>query len=560
MAEETEVGVVLELNTTEVLLQQLNFDRIFSELEEREILPEHFANAMKQRDANEKCIVIMTFLRSKGESTFRSFLEVVMAEEEPHFITPSRNFLSTVRQFPGYKEIPGLDQDTCQVQLPCFEVTQDHPTPQDLEFQPAGVTTHNLTQIGDDGIITVGRGVSTYYDPVHGITLHVPEDSLSQHVEKVEVTIKVGFTEHQLDSDMIMCSATVALQSVPQVLFTKDVFLEIPHSFSSTDTSDLWFVKFKDDTDETDYGEICRGIFPPEHPYGVLLTRSFSSYVIVKGRRYFRVQLSPWKIPLQKPKRRNFCKLKQREIVYKYGRLEYDGQTHQPISSNSFWFCVGKTGTNNETDNKFLFSVAQYTPTGFQSAEDRGWSASIDGYSEITKQEANKLIDPYGVPIIPVVQYNLSPKQLELYVPRIMVEITGASKKISHVLTKKSALFQGANMCELLDILSRHSVEVDEFLRQLAIQLPVWKPVAQMLGLTDNDIDHIDYDVSSSYPGEKAYQAFLRWMQKEGHYSATYDVLLLALCRATNVNDCKSITNAWWYADQYLNKLAEQST
>ena len=114
-------------------------------------------------------------------------------------------------------------------------------------------------------------------------------------------------------------------------------------------------------------------------------------------------------------------------------------------------------------------------------------------------------------------------------------------------------------MRNLLDTLSRHSVEADEFLRQLAITLPVWKPVAQMLGLTESDIDHIDYDVSSSYPGEKAYQAFLKWMQKEGHRGATYDVLLLALCRATNISDCKSVTNAWWYADQYLNKLAKQS-
>jgi len=107
---------------------------------------------------------------------------------------------------------------------------------------------------------------------------------------------------------------------------------------------------------------------------------------------------------------------------------------------------------------------------------------------------------------------------------------------------------------ETLQTLSYHSVEADEFLRQLAIQLPVWKPVAQMLGLTESDIDHIDYDVSSSHRGEKAYQAFLKWMQKEGRHGATYDVLLLALCQARNISDCKSITNAWWYADQHLNK------
>ena len=110
----------------------------------------------------------------------------------------------------------------------------------------------------------------------------------------------------------------------------------------------------------------------------------------------------------------------------------------------------------------------------------------------------------------------------------------------------------------MLNTLSRLSIEVDDFLRKLSIQLPVWKPVAQMLGLTDSDIDHIDSDISSSYPGEKAYQAFLKWMQKEGyHGAATYDNLLLALYRATNMSDCKSITNAWWYAEQYLSKLAD---
>ena len=161
------------------------------------------------------------------------------------------------------------------------------------------------------------------------------------------MTIKVGFPEHQLDSDMIMCSATVALQCAPQVLFTKDVFLEIPHSYSSTDTDDLWFIKFKDGMG---YGEIHRGVFPPEHPYGVIMFKSFSSYAC---------RLSPWKMRIYWPKRRTFCKLKQKEIVYKH---DLDGQVHHP-SSNLFWLCIGKT---SETDNNFQFAVAQYTPTGLQ--------------------------------------------------------------------------------------------------------------------------------------------------------------------------------------------------
>ena len=111
--------------------------------------------------------------------------------------------------------------------------------------------------------------------------------------------------------------------------------------------------------------------------------------------------------------------------------------------------------------------------------------------------------------------------------------------------------------CEMMYNLSMRPVVEDEFLQQLAYQLPVWQPVAQMLGLTDSDIEHIECDVSASR-GERAYKAFLQWMQKEDHYGATYDILLQALCKATDVSDCKSITNAWWYAHRYLSDLGEQ--
>ena len=114
-----------------------------------------------------------------------------------------------------------------------------------------------------------------------------------------------------------------------------------------------------------------------------------------------------------------------------------------------------------------------------------------------------------------------------------------------------------ANRCEILYNLSMRLVIEDKFLQQLAYRLPVWQPVAQMLGLTASDIEHIEYDVPPSR-GEGAYKAFLQWMQREGHCGATYDVLLQALCQATDVSDCKSITDAWWYAHQYLSNLAEQ--
>ena len=105
--------------------------------------------------------------------------------------------------------------------------------------------------------------------------------------------------------------------------------------------------------------------------------------------------------------------------------------------------------------------------------------------------------------------------------------------------------------------LSVHPVEEDEFLQQLAYQLPVWQPVARMLGLTASDIEHIECNNPASR-GEKAYKAFLQWMQKEGRSGATYDVLLWALYQANDLNDCRSVTDAWWYAHQYLSNIADQ--
>ena len=117
--------------------------------------------------------------------------------------------------------------------------------------------------------------------------------------------------------------------------------------------------------------------------------------------------------------------------------------------------------------------------------------------------------------------------------------------------------FKGTKSNKLFEFLSVHPVEEDEFLQQLAYQLPVWQPVARMLGLTTSDIEHIECSNPASR-GEKAYKAFLQWMQKEGRSGATYDVLLQALYQAKDLNDCRSVTDAWWYAHQYLSNIADQ--
>ena len=214
-----------------------------------------------------------------------------------------------------------------------------------------------LIQVGTDIVFTVGKDGKTCYDPVHGITLHVPNDSLPRSTEEIKITIKVGFTDFDIGSDMVICSATVALQCVPSVTFTKDVFLEIPHSASSAGTGDLCFIMFKD---ETDYGEVYNGIFPIDHPYGVIMTKSFSSFVIVKGKRFFNSQSFLRKTYLPQHKR-HFCKLQSRN----WHRIAKFKNHVDQSNLTLFWLGVNKISTNNEDNNTLSFVVAQYTPTGF---------------------------------------------------------------------------------------------------------------------------------------------------------------------------------------------------
>ena len=218
--------------------------------------------------------------------------------------------------------------------------------------------THKFVQIGDDSVFTVGRDGETFYDPIHGITVHIPSDSLPYGIEQVKVTVKVGFTDHDFSVvDMVVCSATIVIYCVPQVLFTKDVFLEIPHS-SPLDTSNLHFIKFKDD--QSEYGEVHKGVFSPDYPYGVIMTNSFSSHVIVKGKRYFTHQSL-----LKKSSVRHIYKAKFPRLLKKIAKhecLQCDGGACRSL----FWFCVSRVDSGNGADCKFSFTIAQYTPTGFQ--------------------------------------------------------------------------------------------------------------------------------------------------------------------------------------------------
>lgn len=105
------------------------------------------------------------------------------------------------------------------------------------------------------------------------------------------------------------------------------------------------------------------------------------------------------------------------------------------------------------------------------------------------------------------------------------------------------------------------SVKANPFLQDLAMKLPVWQPLARLLGLGEVDIKEIEVNYrvgqreDGSFPpvfkAEQPYQALLKWMQAKGH-DATYGELLVALYNATLSND--HINDAWHFAYHELTK------
>jgi len=97
-----DISRILVLGKAE--LQQLNIDRIFKELEKRNILPKGIAGAMVQKTASQKSNVLMQALQSRNEQDFQIFLEICDGESEIEFQGPTVNFLSMVSIHPGYEK------------------------------------------------------------------------------------------------------------------------------------------------------------------------------------------------------------------------------------------------------------------------------------------------------------------------------------------------------------------------------------------------------------------------------------------------------------------------
>lgn len=85
-------------------LQQLNFDRIFPELEEKGVLPKGFSNVMKSKAASEKSNVLKNVLQAKGDKEFLTFLEAVAAEDDERFSKPTKEFMAMVSSFTEYED------------------------------------------------------------------------------------------------------------------------------------------------------------------------------------------------------------------------------------------------------------------------------------------------------------------------------------------------------------------------------------------------------------------------------------------------------------------------
>ena len=219
------------------------------------------------------------------------------------------------------------------------------------------LSTHGVTQIGSKAF-TIGRDGGVSYDPVHGSMLYVAEDSLPDGIDEVTVTIRHGLNPCRLHSSMQSCSATVYFEIEPLIEFTKDVHIEIPHSFSSIDTQELCFVKYDHFMDYTGFSEIHLGLFPEAYPYGVIATRTFSAYSISTKKQ--------WRAKRLRRKAR-VHKLQPQLLVNEFKSLSIS-KKRQPSSHmcdgvpNGYWLGVAES-TNKRTVS---FLLSQYTPTGYK--------------------------------------------------------------------------------------------------------------------------------------------------------------------------------------------------
>lgn len=99
---EDDVSRILKLCRSE--LQQLNLDRLLSELEQKEIVAKGIANVLERKSASEKSNVLVTVLQSRDPRDFKSFLEIVSNESDKNFKEPTKEFLTMVSLYPGYED------------------------------------------------------------------------------------------------------------------------------------------------------------------------------------------------------------------------------------------------------------------------------------------------------------------------------------------------------------------------------------------------------------------------------------------------------------------------
>lgn len=96
-----DVSRILKLCRAE--LQQLNLNRLLSELEGKDIVSKGIANVLERKSASEKSNVLISVLQSRDEQDFKTFLEVVSNERDVTFQGPTQEFLTMVSIYPGYE-------------------------------------------------------------------------------------------------------------------------------------------------------------------------------------------------------------------------------------------------------------------------------------------------------------------------------------------------------------------------------------------------------------------------------------------------------------------------
>ena len=238
-----------------------------------------------------------------------------------------------------------------------------------------GIESETFTQTG-----------GTFYSPIHGISVDIPEQAIPSHVSSFEIKMHACLHGPFIFPypDIEICSAVVCLSCKPSFDFVSDVTVEIPHCaiISQSDPEDHLVLRASDSQDS------------PYWNFSEVLESELSTYhVTVKVRHFSKVaHVFRKRKQKSKKKRDKLKKLKEGSLDsnVRYTRQSSLGsdQASGTTRNRAFSTPASISGTGNEFEDDMLSSSSSEFTVVCCAPQDRSlpsWMvACVISYSHPT--------------------------------------------------------------------------------------------------------------------------------------------------------------------------------